>query len=162
MKKSLLDHVKLLSKIEWSWDYAYFSKISQLLQLQEKNIYTYINRKTYMFSDKQEINVYFSEENINFLEINYAVFYDTENLSNDEYAEKIDEYYDKFENDTLLIGELLGKPLFNGEAFAVGFPEDQDANWLALWNINNARLMIQHKNEARELPIRLALVIAPN
>jgi hypothetical protein len=82
-------------------------------------------------------------------------------LSDAEYEDQLDDYASKFEVVVKELGAALGKPAFCDGAGAVGFPDDQDAIWLALWPARNARLMLQQKHEARELPIRLVLVVAP-
>ncbi|MBS0260679.1 MAG: hypothetical protein JSS02_01885 [Planctomycetes bacterium] len=71
----------------------------------------------------------------------------------------------EFKTDLLIgteqISSGIGQPAFSGGPATSGFPDDQDANALSLWNLPNARLMLQLTHQDRELPFIICLVVAP-
>lgn len=95
---------------------------------------------------------------VSFIEVNTDVYLDVNSLSKLEYEDKVDEYFEKYEAAVKEISNIIGPPLFSDGAAAKGFPDDQDAVWLALWNGTGSRLMLQQKHEDRDLPFRICLV----
>ena len=82
-------------------------------------------------------------------------------LDENEYEETVDEYYEKFQAVVAAASKFLGKPSFCNGAAASGFPEDQEAEWLALWTRPYGRFMVQQRHEDRELPFTVSVVIQP-
>jgi hypothetical protein len=56
---------------------------------------------------------------------------------------------------------LLGQPVFAGASGEHGFPQDQWADFAALWQDPHGRILIEQKHNDRELPLELCLVFAP-
>lgn len=56
---------------------------------------------------------------------------------------------------------VLGPPIFKDGPAATGFPDDQDAAMLALWELPTARLMIQLQHEGFDVPVRIEIAVAP-
>ena len=96
-----------------------------------------------------------------FVEATVDAFLRPDRLAPDEYERKLDEYRQEYEDAVIAAQQVLGPPVFNGVVDDEGFPDDQDSLLLALWQLSNARLMIQQKHEDKELPIRLSVVAAP-
>jgi hypothetical protein len=82
-------------------------------------------------------------------------------LSEVEYEQKANEFEQKFRAAVAAGMRILGPPAFNDGVGCDGFPDDQDAVWLALWPSVDSRLMIEQKHEDKELPARLCIVVAP-
>ncbi|MDF3836845.1 hypothetical protein P3W85_28420 [Cupriavidus basilensis] len=148
-----------LSQIDWQWDQLWWEHVAQDLALRKKEAIA--GRLTYADTDGELWDVYLKGGEIIFVEINFDVFDDIESLSDSDYEDKIDEYFKKFEVCVDDLAPVLGKPKFADGAAARGFPEDQEANWLALWEGKNSRLMLQQKHESRDFPLRLCIVVAP-
>jgi hypothetical protein len=56
---------------------------------------------------------------------------------------------------------VLGAPVFAGASGEHGFPQDQWADFAALWQGPHGRILIEQKHNDRELPLELCLVFAP-
>ena len=151
--------LKKLKSITWMWAKSDIEEI--LCSLGATLVEMISGRWTCRLSEGASLSVYFQDDRVEFVEITIAVFQNPHLLSEVEYEDKVDEFFEKFEETVLLGKRVLGLPLFNDGAAAEGFPDDQDAVWLALWNVKNARLMIQQTHEDKELPFRLCIVIAP-
>jgi hypothetical protein len=78
-----------------------------------------------------------------------------------DYDDLVDEYFDKYEDTVDAVAAVLGAPRFNDGRAARGYPADQDAEWVALWPLRDARLMVQQTHEDKELPFRIVIVVAP-
>lgn len=75
----------------------------------------------------------------------------------DDLEDLIDEYLRIQQNLVEDWSDTLGKPLFNDGQANRNFPEDQEAEFLALWPIQNARLMLLVRHDDKELPVALCL-----
>lgn len=106
--------------------------------------------------------MYSDGEDVLAAEMILDAFLDADALSEDEYEDKVDEYFEKFEDVVAAAKGVLGEPKFNEGAAARRFPGDQDAVWLAMWPRAGFRFMVQQKHEDRELPFRVCLVVAPS
>lgn len=148
-----------LSEIDWQWSRSWWEGLAERLLL--KRLQEVHGRESYLDARDISWDVYFNGENVLFVELNVDVFEGVEDLPDAAYEEKVDEYFQKFEDGANELSAVLGKPVFADGAAARGFPDDQEANWLALWRVNNARVMLQQKHEARDLPFRLCVVVAP-
>lgn len=153
------DIVQRFLSISWTWVDEDWPMIMNLLGLKLKEQAG--ERITYTFLNDFNLDVFFSGVKVDFLEVTVDACLDVDELSESEYENKIDEYYGKFRTAVSLVTPLLGESDFCNGSAADGFPEDQDAVWLALWRIGNARLMIQQKHEDRELPFRICVVLTP-
>lgn len=149
-----------LSTTDWQWSRSWWDAKANELALTEKE--SVGTRRTYVDPEGQLWDVYTRGDEVLFIEINFDVFEDVDALSNSAYEDKVDEYFQKFQDTARALKPLLGAPRFADGAAARGFPSDQEANWLALWEVRNARLMVQQKHESRDIPFRLCLVVAPN
>jgi len=94
-----------------------------------------------------------------YVEVTVDSSWPTPNASPDELEDLADLYFDKYQSAVRMITSRLGEPVFDDGAAAPGFPSDQPAEWLALWNCKAARLMLEQKHEDRELPFRLVIVL---
>jgi hypothetical protein len=118
-------------------------------------------RVAYRLDGMVDVSLYHDDERAIMVEFTVEAFPEPHRLTSAGYEDKVDEYFMKYEGAVAEAERVLGEPAFNDGAAATGFPEDQDAVWLALWPANNARLMVEQKHEDRELPLRLCVVVAP-
>ena len=158
----MLDVVKLLSKlkgvsIEWRKNGA----AALMKRLDAVFADRVPGRETYKLPDGSTTSIYSEDNAVIHIEISLDIFPGTESLTDLEYEDKVDEFFEKFNAAVVEAAGILGDPQFNDGFGCEGFPDDQDAVWLALWNVSGSRVMIQQKHEARELPFRLLLVLAP-
>ena len=111
--------------------------------------------------DQERLDVLASEGLVERVEVTLEAFVDVPDLSGAEYEDKVDEFFALWEHAVAAAEIELGRPAFDDGGAARGYPEDQDAVWLALWPLPTGRLMIQELHEDRELPFRLAVVVTP-
>lgn len=150
------------SLTEVSWDWSKEGVQNSLESLGWKSIEEVMHRREYHVKDNVQASVYFESDKCLLVEIVLDWYGDVQTLDKFEYEDKVDEYYQKYEQTVRIVENTLGKPpIFNNGAAAKGFPIDQDAVWLALWRFPNSRLMVEQKHEDRELPFRICLVVAP-
>ena len=107
------------------------------------------------------VSAYFEADMCFAVEADIEVATSTEALAPDQFDDLADSFYVKFRDVVGRVTETLGEPLFCDGAAADGFPDDQDAVWLALWAEEGLRIMVQQKNEGRDMPFRVTLVFAP-
>lgn len=101
------------------------------------------------------------EDSPEFVEITFDRFAEPELLSELEYDDMVDAYFKKFSRVADLAMERLGEPKFRNGFGNPGFPDDQEAVWLALWLRHDARFMVALRHEDREAPFRICLCLAP-
>ena len=118
-------------------------------------------RDTYQLPDGSAASVYYEGARVYQIEMTLDVFRRTASLTDLEYEDKVDEYFSKYNSFVEEAKTALGDPQFDHGFGCEGFPEDQDAVWLALWNLGDSRAMIQQKHEDREMPFRVVLIYAP-
>lgn len=158
--KSVESIVRRLASGRWSWNRASWTLLAADLALRE--CAREGNRISYETPEAKTLSAFFAQgDALAFVEVTVEAFVDVEELSEEAYEEKVDEYYEKFMRAVAEAERVLGKPSFCNGAAARGFPEDQDAVWLALWRVENARLMLQQTHEDQELPFRICVVVAP-
>jgi hypothetical protein len=58
-----------------------------------------------------------------------------------------------------VVEAAIGKPSFQGPYGAPGYPEDEEAEWLAVWDTETARLAVHQSHQDQELPFTLSFVI---
>jgi hypothetical protein len=155
--------VQELSSIQWSRDAEAWRPQARALGMRE------IGRHGQRISYKTDsapiliVDEFFGSENeLLFVECTLEASGITRGLSVSEYEDMVDEYFERFEKSVASVASILGDPKFNDGRGAEGFPKDQDSDWLALWHIRGARLMIQQKHEDRELPFRICAVVVPD
>jgi hypothetical protein len=151
--------LRRLKGVTWTW-----SKVSAekaIASLGARMIQRAPGRSTYETPERASLSLYSEGDQAEFVEITLEAFQDPQLLSEAEYEQKADEFLQKFRAAVEIGTRILGQPVFNDGVGRDGFPEDQDAVWLALWTSGNARLMIEQKHEDKELPMRLCIVIAP-
>jgi hypothetical protein len=147
-----------LCQEDWEWSASWWETKAANLGLVQREVKG--KRRTYHAPNGALWDIYLDEDSLLLVEIEIDSVA-AQSLSDSEYEDAVDEYASKFEMAVKELAARLGKPAFCDGAAAGGFPEDQDAIWLALWPTQNARIMLQQKNEARELPLRLVMVVAP-
>ncbi|MEQ8853028.1 hypothetical protein [Gimesia sp.] len=147
-----------LAATQWKWNQSSIEAILASMGWQQHDSLPY--RDDYSRFKNFEASVYKEDHSPYQIEIDIEVYLDVDELDARQFENKIDEFKDKFFRTTEAIANSLGKPNFSDSFAASGFPDDQDAVYLTLWNLNTARLMLQLKNEGREIPIRLTLVVA--
>ncbi len=150
--------VKRLKGIRWVWSESGVESV--LASLNATLVEAVPGRKTYAIAAGPKVSVYSEGGRTEFLEITVDAFFDPQRLSPEEYEQKVDEYFAKYEQAVAAAEGTLGPPAFNDGGGSEGFPEDQEAVWLAQWDLPTARLMIQQKHEDKELPFRLCIVVA--
>lgn len=72
-----------------------------------------------------------------------------------------DEYCEKFERYVEVAKEILGRPKFCDGMAARSFPSDEHAQFLALWHLKTARVMILYRNDGYDAPFTIAIAIRP-
>ncbi len=152
----------LLTKLKgatWTWSKA--SAEQAIASLGARMIQGVPGRSTYETPEGARLSLYGEGDLAEFVEITLEAFQDPHLLSEAEYEQKADEFLQKFRAAVAIGTRILGPPAFNDGVGRDGFPEDQDAVWLALWTTGNSRLMIEQKHEDKELPMRLCIVAAP-
>jgi hypothetical protein len=78
-----------------------------------------------------------------------------------EFTQKQNQFEALFHNSVNHIEMFFGSPSFIGASGDIGFPDDQWAEWLALWTKDNYKIMIEAKHNDKEMPLELCLVFAP-
>lgn len=162
---AIRDLVKDLVRARWVWHLTGLKRLVGSLGVELTDGVP--GRQTYLFrgpsnQEQFSLNLYHTESAIAFIEVTIDAFLDTSDLSAEEYENKVDEYFEKFEATVSAVTSVAGRPAFNDGFGSDGFPADQDAQWLALWHLPGARLMVQQKNEDRDLPFRITIVVAPS
>jgi hypothetical protein len=150
---------KSLAAQEWKWDQE--SVESTLSSLGWRKSVSVLHRDGYTRADGRDASVYHDGDRPGLVEVEVDVFSEVGSLDDLAYEDKVDEFYESFSSATKQVSEYLGSPAFSDGAAANGFPDDQDAVWLSLWNLPSARLMLQQKHEDRDVPFRLCIVVAP-
>lgn len=153
---TLREALRSLAQYEWNW--SSWAVFADALGLREKE--RVLTRRSYYFLERLELDL-FAEGEGRSVRVPLAVSADVEELSDIDYENLIDEFFEKFDGCVADAQAVLGPPAFNDGAAATGFPEDQDAVMLALWELPTARLMIQLQHEGRDVPIRIEIVVAP-
>ncbi len=152
--------VEMLSRINWEWRRAEDER--SLTALFGQPVATVLGRTSYQAESVEDLSLYYEGDKTEFVELTLDSFKHPHLLSPVEYEDKVDQFFDKYQSAVKAVTAVLGQPTFDNGAGAPGFPEDQEAVWLALWPRRDSRLMIQQKHEDRELPLRVCIVIAPN
>lgn len=117
------------------------------------------SRMTFKDPDAVQFDVYHNDHRVDLLEITLEEE-TAGDLSADDFEDTEIDFFRRFEDAVSEVSGILGKPTFNDGAGSARFPSDQEAVWLALWSLPPWRFMVQQKNEGREFPFRICLVIA--
>lgn len=157
--EAIPDILATVKNVKWRWSKEEMEEC--IRSLGWKFIEQVLHRQEYLVCGNLQASIYFDGSECIVIEIDVEVFLDPDTLSLTEYDDKVDEFFAKYEQAVQLAEKVLGRPRFNDGAAARGYPEDQDAVWVALWHFPACRIMIQQKHEDRELPFRVSLVIAP-
>jgi hypothetical protein len=153
---------QLLTKIKgttWTWSKA--GAEQAVASLDARMIQGVPGRSTYETPEGPRLSLYSEGDVAEFAEITLEAYQDPHLLTEGEYEQKANEFLQSFRVAVAIGTRILGPPVFIDRVGSDGFPEDQDAVWLALWRSTNSRLMVEQKHEDKELPIRLCIVIAP-
>ncbi len=93
------------------------------------------------------------------------VYLDESDRYNEVYERKHAEFKSAFQKAAKQITNVLGKPTFWGAPDDVGIAEAHPVGWgaelVALWRLDNARLILVYGQEDKELPIKLDLYVCP-
>ncbi len=157
--ESVRQVLQLLQTVSWGWSKPEALKAIAPLQPQPSSKVP--GRGTFTVMGSLPLSIYHEGESIERVEITLDQFDDPELLTELEYDDKVDEFFEKFESAVSGAAAVLGKPRFNDGAGSRGFPEDEDAVWLALWPLETVRVMVQQRHEDKELPFILSLVFTP-
>jgi hypothetical protein len=159
-KRDISNIAGLLADQTWVWERRAFEALCDSLGWCRYQ--TIGHRDSYRTPEGLSASVYYNEDdNPDVLEVGIESFSDVGSLDECAYDDKVDEFYEAFVEGTRQISTKLGDPEFCDGAAAHGFPNDQDAVWLALWTLQSARLMLEQKHEDRDLPFRICLTVAP-
>jgi hypothetical protein len=154
-----LDIARTAASLDWTWTRSWWEEAAAKLGFHAEALTATLG--VYRDQDGNAWRARFDGASLLFCEVVFDVSGDLEDLSLAEYDDVIDEYYEKFQSAVVDLMPVLGKPTFCDGAAAKGFPDDQDAVWLALWRIEHARLMLEQKHESQEFPIRHVFIFAP-
>ena len=127
--------IPLLQKPKWSFFLREISRTIERLGFQktEEVIHEQGNRFDFRVVNNVMGSVYYCQEKVVLFEIVLEFFADSSELDDLEYEDKVDEYYNKFNETVDIATSILGVPEFCNGAAARGFPSDQEADWIALW-----------------------------
>jgi hypothetical protein len=151
--------VHRITNTEWVWDLDAIG--SALSRLGASRKVQHARRIGYTMTGLDDLSVYHKAGRVWLVEFTLESFAYPAELSDAQYEDKVDEYFVKYQKLVAATAEILGPPVFDDGFAAPDFPEDQDAVWLAMWNLSSARLMVEQKHEDRELPFRLCVVLTP-
>jgi hypothetical protein len=155
----LIDLLLRLQHVEWSWQLSRTEEIvSGLAGAPLKRL---DSRLKYGLEGFEDVSLYYEAAEALALEMTIESCRQPYRLTPAEYEDKVDEYFRKYETTVATVSGVLGKPVFDDGAGGSGFPDDQEAVWLALWWGSNARIMIQQKHEDRDAAFRLCVLVAP-
>src|SRR5215510_14794897 len=128
-----MDLTALLEKlrgVKWDWRKPEAERI--VASLAGPPIERVPGRTTYRMDGVEDISLYHEGERPEFLEITVESFRDPHLLSPAQYEDKVDEYFQKYRVAVKQGTGVLGRPAFDDGGGASGFPEEQEAVWLAL------------------------------
>ncbi len=145
----------------WAWSWTLESGHSLALALHGRLREECAGRRTYEMPEGVTMSLYHDENCVQFIEFTLDVIANLHLLSPADYEDTKDKFFQKFEDAVAEAATVLGPPVFSDGAAASEFPADQDAEWLALWNLTGGRIMLEQKHEDKELPLRLSFVLAP-
>jgi hypothetical protein len=77
----------------------------------------------------------------------------------DRMAEIAEQMRTRFFEAAGVVEAAIGRPSFQGQYGAPGYPEDEEAEWLAVWDTDTARLAVHQSHADQELPSTLSFVI---
>lgn len=149
--------VQTLTRISTRWkpDEALVELSGQGLRLTQ-NIG---KRRTFQDREQQRYSLYFGDDDVLiFAEATLEVVFDTESMSDEDYARLLGKFNVKFRNALSQVSALLGS--YDEYTAQDEFPHDRDCITLALWKLDDADIMLELKHEAREVPLRLVLALA--
>jgi hypothetical protein len=93
------------------------------------------------------------------------VYLDESDRYNEVYERKHAEFKSAFQKAAKQITSVLGKPTFRGCPDDAGIAEAHPIGWggtlVAVWRLDNARLILVYGQEDKELPIVLNLYVCP-
>jgi hypothetical protein len=78
-----------------------------------------------------------------------------------QFTKKQEEYETLFHNSVNQVEKFLGTPSFVGASGEAGFPEGHWADWAAVWDKGRCRVMVEVKQNDKEMPIELCLIFEP-
>jgi hypothetical protein len=148
-----------LASFKWQWSKDAWEQAVARLGLVETSRIN--DRASYKTPEGDTLSAYFTESHLELVELTLERYDDPEVLSRDEYLKVIRDFTIKFQAVVNEVASFLAQPAFLGGPNDVGYPDDQDALRVAIWQITNARLMVALKHEDKELPIRLSVVVSP-
>ena len=71
------------------------------------------------------------------------------------------QYETHFSDCVARASSVLGTPAFAGASGESGFPRDRWADWAAIWEVGGRRILVEQRQDDRELPLEICLVFAP-
>lgn len=155
----LVPIVEKLTKIKWNTRLNFIEQ--QLKQILCVLIEDKVVRKSYKIEDEIILDLYLSDHQLLEAEVNFDVTIVNRDLMSEyEYEDLNDKYFSKFEEATGRLKEILGEPKFSNGIGCLGFPPDQDAQWISMWDMDDYRLMLEQKHEDKELPFRICVVFS--
>ena len=128
-----------LKGVTWTWSKA--SAEQAIASLGARLIQGVQGRSTFETPEGARLSLYAEGDQAEFAEVTLEALQDPHLLSEAEYEQKSEEFLQKLRAAVAIGTRILGPPAFNNGVGHDGFPEDQDAVWLALWVSGNSRLM---------------------
>ncbi|PPT08659.1 hypothetical protein CKA32_005364 [Geitlerinema sp. FC II] len=161
----------LFSSLSWEWNRTFWNCVCTQKSFREIERVSFQNediqggRITYIIEDLlSEVSVYFSDpslKSITWISVLLNYFEGTDELSEDEYDCKINEFQKMFQDVVNIAIFCLNHPRLLKEIGDDDFPEDYDALRIAIWEIENAQMIVKLEHQDMEVPIILDLVIEP-
>lgn len=145
--------------------YTWSRDLAVARELLEKFGYSYAGEEheellfTGQFRTRARISV--KDGSARWTEFILSAFHDPHLLDEIEYSKKQDEYETFFHNSVNQVENILGGPSFIGASGEAGFPEGHWADWAAVWDRGKSRVMVEVKQNDKEMPIELCLIFAP-
>jgi hypothetical protein len=148
-----------LGTAEWRWE---LSDVTQVLgPIYREPVQKTARRITYRSPLGLDASVYHKDGRVFLIEDTFQVLLHPERLSPEDYDREFQRYLLRYRTVVGEVSQAIGRPTFDGKVGTEGFPEDQDAIWLAQWSAPNARLLVELKHEDKELPLRLGIIVVP-
>jgi len=157
------EFLKTCMSVAWAWDRPHWSAVVQKLGLIEKAAHV---RGQYSRTDyRNPLGIHtwaqWLSDRVVGLKLELVRWANLEESNREDYERVLRESEAAFSTVTKHLREVFGSPIFEGRFGEAGFPHDQSAELLALWQYPSVRMMVQWLHGGATTPIAVVLVFAP-
>lgn len=153
LSNNAIQVARAIQPLKWNWRRQEWNSIVSELNLQL--IEQVQSRETYSLVNESDLSVYFSDNKVEHVEIDLAVFVETDSLDSDKYDEKISEFQIYYEQCLHALESHLGFPNIAIDS------DDYDAIESSAWRLKNAFALLLLSNQGFDVPIILSIRIIP-